>query len=67
MDMKRTVEKRFIQLTILQLKCLYVYHKGCCFPSVAVSYLTLCDPMGCSTPGFPLLHSLLEFAQTHVR
>ena len=24
-----------------------------------------CDPMDCSTPGFPLLHYLLEFAQTH--
>ena len=28
--------------------------------------LTLCDPMDCSTPGFPVLHHLLEFAQTHV-
>ena len=24
------------------------------------------DPMDCSTPGFPVLHYLLEFAQTHV-
>ena len=29
-------------------------------------YLTLCDPMDCSMPGFPVLHCLLEFAQTHV-
>ena len=36
----------------------------CC--SVAKSCLTLCDPMDCSTPGFPVLHYLLEFAQTHV-
>ena len=36
----------------------------CC--SVAKSYLTLCDPMDCNTPGFPVLHYLLEFAQTHV-
>ena len=27
---------------------------------------TLCDPMDCSTPGFPVLHHLLEFAQAHV-
>ena len=27
---------------------------------------TLCDPMDWSTPGFPVLHYLLEFAQTHV-
>ena len=25
-----------------------------------------CDPMACSTPGFPVLHYLLELAQTHV-
>ena len=36
----------------------------CC--SVAKSCLTLCDPMDCSTPGFPVLHYLLELAQTHV-
>ena len=27
---------------------------------------TLCDPMDCSTPGFPVLCYLSEFAQTHV-
>ena len=27
---------------------------------------TLCNPMECTTPGFPVLHYLLEFAQTHV-
>ena len=26
----------------------------------------LCDPMDCSKPGFPVLHNLLELAQTHV-
>ena len=26
----------------------------------------LCDPMNCSMPGFPVLHCLPEFAQTHV-
>ena len=34
--------------------------------SVAQSCLTLCDPMDCSTPGFPVLHHLLEFAKTSV-
>ena len=34
--------------------------------SVALSCLTLCDPMDCSTPGFPVHHQLLELAQTHV-
>ena len=37
-----------------------------CCRSVAELCLTLCDPMGCSTPGFPVLHYLLEFAQTYV-
>ena len=26
----------------------------------------VCYPMDCSTPGFPILHHLLQFAQTHV-
>ena len=33
--------------------------------SASQSCLTLCDPMNCSTPGFPALHRLLKFAQTH--
>ena len=28
--------------------------------------VSLCDPMDCSTPGFPAHYYLLEFAQTHV-
>ena len=32
----------------------------------AKSCLTLCDPMDCSMPGFPVLHYLPEFAQIHV-
>jgi len=36
------------------------------FSSVAQSCLTLCDPMVCSTPGFPVHHQLPELAQTHV-
>ena len=27
---------------------------------------TLCDPMDCSMPGFPIYHQLPELAQTHV-
>ena len=33
---------------------------------VAESYLTLCDPMDSTLPGFPALHYLPEFAQTHI-
>ena len=38
----------------------------CCCCLVTKSYPTLCDPINCSTSGFPVLHYLLEFAQTHV-
>ena len=34
--------------------------------SVAQSHLTLCNPIGCSTPGFPVLHYPPEFVQIHV-
>ena len=36
------------------------------FSSVAQLCLTLCDPMDCSTPGYPIHHQLLELIQTHV-
>ena len=36
------------------------------FSSVTQSCLTLCNPMDCSTPGFPVHHQFLELAQTHV-
>ena len=36
------------------------------FSSVAQSCLTLCDPMDCSMPGFPVHHQFTELAQTHV-
>ena len=36
------------------------------FSSVSQSCLTLCNPVDCSTPGFPIHHQLLELTQTHV-
>ena len=36
------------------------------FSSVSQLRLTLCNPMHCSTPGFPVLHYLPKFAQIHV-
>ena len=29
------------------------------------SCLTFCNPMNCNMPGFPVLHNLAEFGQTH--
>ena len=40
--------------------------QGLCSWSVAKSCLTPCDPMDGSMPGFPVLHCLPEFVQTHV-
>ena len=43
-----------------------------CVPStvlrcpVAKSCPSLCDPVSCIVPGFPVLHCHLESAQTHV-
>ena len=34
----------------------------CCY-SVTKSYTTLCDPMDCSTPDFPVIQYLPEFAK----
>ena len=43
-------------------------HQECTvqFSSVPQSCPTLCNHMDCSTPGFPVLHYLLQLAQTHV-
>ena len=37
---------------------------GCCC-SVAPSCLTLCNPLNFSTPGFPVLHHLLDWVCSH--
>jgi len=48
---------------LLQVElCLF----NCCCFSVSQSCPTLCAPMDYSMPGFPVLHHLPEFAQTHV-
>ena len=41
-----------------------LWFRYCC--SVPKSYLILCNPMDCSTPGFPVLHFLPEFAEIQV-
>ena len=46
-------------VTFLMEVCVCVY-------SVAQACPTLCDPMVCSTAGFPVHQQLLELAQTHV-
>ena len=42
-------------------------YSGIQFSSVqSLSHFRLCDPMDCSTPGFPVHHQHQEFTQTHV-
>ena len=43
-----------------------LYNACSCCCLVAQLHLTLCEPVDCSTPGFPILHHLPEFAQTQV-
>ena len=50
---------------LLRKRC-YVVYISVQFSSVTQSRLTLCDPMDCSMPGFPVLHQLPELAQTHI-
>ena len=57
-----TPAHRELLKTFSTLKKLNTY---CCC-SVTRSCLILCNPMGCSTPGFPVLHHLPEVAQIHV-
>ena len=44
----------------------YSYFCNVSVSSVTQSRPTLCDPMDCSTPGFPVHHQLLELAQAPV-
>ena len=54
--------KRNLFLSLIQ----FAFWTSVQFSSVAQSCPTLCDPMNCSTPGFPVHHQLPEFTQTHV-
>ena len=67
----------FYGWVIFHCICLYLLYAFICwwtfvllpyiqFSLVTQSCLTLCDPMDCSTPGFPVYHQLLELTQTHV-
>ena len=55
-----------LRLYCLQAKRIACQQFHCCCCSVAKSCPTLCNPVDCSMPGFPVLHYLLEFAQCHV-
>ena len=53
-------------LALYYCLCSCYFSKDLLYCSVAQSSPTLCDPVDCCTPGFPVLDNFLEFAQTHV-
>ena len=57
-------EKTLVILCIPPLRNYLSCHNQ--FSSVAQFCLTFCNPMDCSTPGFPVHHQLPELAQTHI-
>jgi len=65
MEKKKVCWLLFVPVIIVKL-VKRVLEKGNQFSSVAQSCPTLCDPMDCSMPGFPVHHQLPELAQTHV-
>ena len=52
-------------LLVLGFPLCELLSKSYCCCSVAKSGLTLCDPMDCTTPGFPVLHYLLPVPGTN--
>ena len=65
-NFKQLRYKMSFQLVFRSFLTFYKLIISCSCCSVAKSCLTLCDPMNCSTPGFPVLHYLQEFVHTHV-
>ena len=57
------------QLFFLLISLVVVVHLLSHVELFATPWTTACqasDPIDCSTPGFPVLHHLPEFAQAHV-
>ena len=59
------------QLLLLLFLRVYTFHcemSHCEIFAVvqSLSHVQLCNPMDCSTPGFPLFHYVSAFEQTHV-
>ena len=73
---QRLIDHRYVGLFLGSLLCsidpcrllcqCYAVLITICCSSFAQSCPTLCDPMDCRMPGFPILHYLPGFAQTHV-
>ena len=67
--LKSLLQHHSLKASVLQLSAFFMAQLSVIsqsVSSVAQSCATLCDPMDCSTPGFPVHHQHLELAQTHV-
>ena len=62
--------KMFLIVVKHNIKQHFSHYEACSlfdvFVFLSLSHVRLCNPIDCSTPGLPVLHYLLEFAQTHV-
>ena len=58
----------FVYVQICSILILLHFKKLCCYCCFSITKLclTLCNPMDCTTPGFPVLHYPPELVQTHV-
>ena len=56
----------YTQTFLCKLLCIYKCSICLCILWFKESCSIIFDPMDCSTPDFPVLHYLPEFAQTHV-
>ena len=59
-------DKSYQYIFAVETEFSFLVHFFIQFSSVTQSCLTLCNPIDCSLLGFPVLHHLLELAQTHV-
>ena len=57
------ITEYWVKFPVLDIRSLQVIYFICCGCSVTKSCPTLCDPMDCSKPGFPVLQYLPECAQ----
>ena len=71
--LKKKYTSYWSQKNIKMIVFFYSLASSFCFKWVILQHLlfsclvvSLCTSMDCSTPGFPVLHCLLGFAQTHV-
>ena len=65
-DNKEIYERLLFYFNLYNISCnSYSFNQLYCCCLVTKSCTTLCNPMDCSTPGFPVLHYVPEFAHFH--